>query len=1059
MSRRGLNEIDYSYLDVIWDANRRSRALLQARRTYSAGANSSSPLNVPQQAHAIGDPVPIVFARRRDNAGGILISPRATECRFQNSLANEVTAYYHLVLSEGRIGDIEVRDVFQRQCRVGSFQQTYNRRAGSWVPENAIVPRVGFTKPEASNFCGSPGTYEGISTMSFQVTIPSGLDVWNRQVHAFIRNGIEVYRWADGQANASSDSFADLAYWLMVNSARIPAALIDTASIQLASRFLNANSITTNCWITQSVNYSEFVTAWGRYHLLRPVTNKGKVGLRPLLPINQDYTIKTSAVSIDYVFDDDSIIPGSVDLQFVDWASRQPFVCQMIWRQQNEADIGVVRTSEVRYGGTALDGPYESHDLSEFCTRELHAVRMGAYILAKRVRSSHSIRFRAKPGLHSSTLQQGNIVRVRLLRAAQGDAKSYHDRLYEVERIQRTLAGDVLYEAVHFPVDDQLRSLVALDVMAATTSGVVFPSGLTGEGCDLNSDEDTTVPDDDEEDTIIPGLEDPAIEGGGEIEIDQGDFLIDDPDDDELIADAEFDDFIDGLTDEDLIRIIDDQLDETADEFRTLSDQDLADLIRALSDEELADLIRGLTNEELEELFDDLTPEQVRALSDEELADLARGLSDEGPAGIAQGLSDEDLAELLSDPFKELIKGDLDLDFDRKLLSDLQLKFKDAKELEDSTIQPDPLGDYEAGIYFHAAQFDANVLQVQMRIAPTGKAPRADLGPLNATITSTSVVALLPNGQPVSPQPENLPSLSFSGQIAAPWNANAEGLPVPPPNRIFQGQFNIEFFEGAFPPVAENPAQQLTYRMTVEFANWNGGFTEVSFLNTLRVDFVPTEAPEEPEDPEPDPTGFGQSLLIYTDPRRGTFNPLYWPSNYSNIEISSDTSHANAVPTGGGIFVPQSPLTTVYAYLFVWGSDANAAEALALANAQAFQASSSDRSDPQGQFVVTMYRVSTPPPGAGSKAIALRQKSVPEGRPEFPPNNTPVSWYYRTDWLGYGLTAGRQCTGRSDLVTSGQCFRTDVGIVGTGGDPPGDVAVDVPNGFTGVLWSAQPPEP
>jgi hypothetical protein len=795
-ARGGVPRFNY---DAIWDANRRAQALFTARRTYSAGADSSSPLNVPQRAHAIGDPVPIVFARRRNDAGGILISPRATECRFENSLTNEVTAFYHLVLSEGQIGDIEVRDVFQRQCRVGSFHQTYSRRAGSWIPENAIVARSGFTKPEASNFCGSPGTYEGISTMSFQVTIPNGLDVWNRQVHAFIRNGIEVYRWADEQADVSSDSFADLAYWLMVNSARIPAALIDTASIQQASRFLNANSITTNCWITQPVNYGEFVTAWGRYHLLQPVTNKGKVGLRPLLPINEDYTIKTSAVSIEYVFDDDSVIPGSVDLQYVDWASRQPFVCQVIWRQQNEADIGVVRTSEVRYDGTAPDGPYESHDLSQFCTREIHAIRVGAYILAKRVRSDHSIKFRAKPGLHSSTLQQGSIVRVRLRRAAQGDAESFHDRLYEVERIQRAIAGEVLYEANYLPVDGQLRSLIALDVMAVTAFGVLFPSGLTGEGCDLNSDEDTTVPDDDEEDTIIPGPEDSAIEGGGGIEIDQGDFLIDDPGDDELIEDAEFDDFIDELTPEELIAIIDDLVDDVADELRELTDEEL---------EELAD--------------DELTADEIRDLTDEELI------------------------ELLEDPVKEVIKEDLDLDFDPELVEELIDKAKDAKELEDSTIQPDPLGDYEAGIYFHTATWDANVLTVRMRLAPTGKAPRADLGNLNATIASTSVVALLPSGLPVSPQPTSLPSVSFSGLIAEPWDAEDEGAPFPPVDRVFEGVFVLTFYDGDFPPEAENPANQLTYRATVAFSSWSGGFTDVSFLNTLTVDFVPTEAPPEP---------------------------------------------------------------------------------------------------------------------------------------------------------------------------------------------------------------------
>jgi hypothetical protein len=70
---------------------------------------------------------------------------------------------------------------------------------------------------------------------------------------------------------------------------------------------------------------------------------------------------------------------------------------------------------------------------------------------------------------------------------------------------------------------------------------------------------------------------------------------------------------------------------------------------------------------------------------------------------------------------------------------------------------------------------------------------------------------------------------------------------VPPANRVFEGQFVITFTEGDFPPSAENPAEQLTYRAIVEFSSWEGGFTEVSFLNTLTVDFEGAAAEPEPE--------------------------------------------------------------------------------------------------------------------------------------------------------------------------------------------------------------------
>jgi hypothetical protein len=301
---------------------------------------------------------------------------------------------------------------------------------------------------------------------------------------------MEVYRWADATADVPSDSFADLAYWLMVNSARIPVPLIDTDSIEAASIFLNANNITTNCWITEAVNYSDLLSRWGPYHLIRESNRNGKAGLKPLLPVNNDGTIKTTPLTVNYTFTDDLIIPGSEEIVYSGWATRQPFVAQVIWRQQLDADVGIIRTAEVRYDGTAQDGPYETHDLSQFCTREDHAVKVGAYILSKRMRSTHTMRFKVRPQSHNTIVQQGSIVRVRL-------------------------AGDIQYECTHVPVDSQNRSLIALDVANATGAGILLTSNLTGLGCDINSAVDDTVPDEEFTDP-------PADPGDGLTPIDPG---------------------------------------------------------------------------------------------------------------------------------------------------------------------------------------------------------------------------------------------------------------------------------------------------------------------------------------------------------------------------------------------------------------------------------------------------------------------------------------------------------------------------------------------------------
>jgi len=459
----------------------------------ATAAQGTTELDRPQRFAQIGEPVPIVFARFRNSKGGILISPGATEARFENDASNNVTAYYMLVLSEGQLDGIPVKDVFQRACRVGAHTQTYNRRAGTWTPGNFLVQRAGKDLPEAPFFCGTVGSYPGISTLSFNVTIPDGFDQYNRQVHLFIRGGMAITRIYDS-VTGPSDNFADLVKWLLVNTSRVPAAMIDDAALLAAATFLEVNGFTCNIEIRESTNYSDLAARLAPYFLLAESSAGGKRGLRPLLPVTAGGAIKTTAITAEYTFTEDTVLPGTLEINYLSLADRQPFVAQVIWRQQLESDIGIIRTAEVRYSGTAETGPYESHDLSTFCTSEDHAVKVGAYILAKRLYTTHTIRFAARPQEHNTLITAGDIIRVRLERDNTTYANSVHDYLYQVERITKTLAGDVSYEATHFPIDDQGRSLIALDVAAAVGTGIILPSGRTGVSCDVNSSSDNTIP-------------------------------------------------------------------------------------------------------------------------------------------------------------------------------------------------------------------------------------------------------------------------------------------------------------------------------------------------------------------------------------------------------------------------------------------------------------------------------------------------------------------------------------------------------------------------------------
>lgn len=497
-----------------------------------AAAEGNTQLDRPQRAAVIGEPIPIVFCRRDETGGtgGVLISPPATEARFTNDASNAVTASYHLILSEGQIGSIQVRDVFQRSCRVGSHTQTYNRRAGTWAPGNFITTQAGYDPPVCPYYCGTVGVYTGMSTLSFTITIPDGFDQWNRQVHAFIRNGMHVTRLLDG-VFGPSNNFADLVNWGLQNCARLPASQIDTGSLQTAARFLAANSLNCDIAITESHNLADLLAEMAPYFLLAETRNQGRRGLRPLLPTNSDGTIRTTAVPWVFEFTEDHILPDGFEISMTPPADRRPFCVQTIWRQQLTDDVGIIRTSEVRYTGEAVDGPYEQHDLSAFCTRENHAVKVGAYVRARRQFITHSAVARCRTIDFPPLLAPGDIVRVRLERNPDVGPESVHDYLYQVDRITKTAAGEVAMDLVHFPIDSSGRSLVALAVNAAVGSGIVLTSNRTGVSCDVNSSTDTAVPAeayqvgtaaDDQVQMTEPPAEDTPGNVGGEVACSDG---------------------------------------------------------------------------------------------------------------------------------------------------------------------------------------------------------------------------------------------------------------------------------------------------------------------------------------------------------------------------------------------------------------------------------------------------------------------------------------------------------------------------------------------------------
>ena len=459
----------------------------------AAAARAQSPLNSPQQAMAIGEPIPVIFARRRSGAGGVLVFPKATEAAYSNT-SSTVTARYHCVLGEGPMGSIQVRDVRNGACRIGSFSQNHSARAGSWSPGNTATVQTTYTTPTFPQGCGGGGNYAGLSTIEFSATTPGGTDDWRIGWNAFVRDGLQLTRLLDSTSGAS-DNIADLLLWALQRSGRVPAAMIDSASLITAARFVDVNGLLCNGEFKDSANLGDWLIKLLPYFLLRETKVGGKFGLRPLVPFDPATgAINTSTITPDWVLSEDVIVPGSFTQDWSDAGTRLAPVLNMIWRQQaSETDMPMNRTLQVGLARSE-SGPFEQHDLSQFASTELHAARVGAYLHGRRYLSTHTAAVQLRPGTQSGLIVEGDVVQVKLNLITGREPDALLSEWYAVEAVGQARDGVESLQLSHFPVDASARSLLALLVANASAPGALLPPPALGS-CDVaGRSTDTSVP-------------------------------------------------------------------------------------------------------------------------------------------------------------------------------------------------------------------------------------------------------------------------------------------------------------------------------------------------------------------------------------------------------------------------------------------------------------------------------------------------------------------------------------------------------------------------------------
>jgi hypothetical protein len=261
--------------------------------------------------------------------------------------------------------------------------------------------------------------------------------------------------------------FPDLVRYLMELAGMLNTAQIDLDALRLSALFTAKYGLWFNGVLNVSVNFREWLGRISPYFLCYPRQIDGKYGVYPALPVGSDGTLDVGQTSPTMVFTVDDITAGSYRRTYTEAALRKPFCAVMVYRDQPENGIGTIKTTEVRYSGQALSGPFEQHDMSEFCVSRDHAVMAARYILAMRRWVTHTVSFDTGP--QAAQLAPGVIIAIDLMQTSSAGTGIAERILYQVDSLNEAPDGQITVTAVHFPLDSGGRSQIALDLTSGAT--------------------------------------------------------------------------------------------------------------------------------------------------------------------------------------------------------------------------------------------------------------------------------------------------------------------------------------------------------------------------------------------------------------------------------------------------------------------------------------------------------------------------------------------------------------------------------------------------------------
>lgn len=245
----------------------------------------------------------------------------------------------------------------------------------------------------------------GLDQLRFGVA--GGIDVQRHFMADYFEDGEQV-----GRSNLFSDFLYFLLTDKDAGSGdRISTALLEKETFEKTSKFLAVNRIFCDMVLQDPVNIRQWASGIAPMMLCKFVVIAGRFGILPAVPTEESGEISGGAVPITALFSEGNIVEGSFDVTYFGLEERAEFKAVAIYRTADGMELPEKMSVIVRYAGPDTGKyPIEEFDMSEWCTSEAQALLICKYMLAARKHITHAVKFKTSPeGLN---LKPGDYIRV-----------------------------------------------------------------------------------------------------------------------------------------------------------------------------------------------------------------------------------------------------------------------------------------------------------------------------------------------------------------------------------------------------------------------------------------------------------------------------------------------------------------------------------------------------------------------------------------------------------------------------------------------------------------------